>query len=152
MVETKKRGRPKINKGYTHIKVDIDTYNRLKKLAGNVKLGTFLRHFTKAASGISSIDGISESEIAVYKTAAELQERQSWNVITMDDKDGDKVGSYDRGLSMIDSMMIDAALEKDPDVQQVGFYDRQADDTWLFNEKRYEEALKLDEADRKRKQ
>ena len=44
-------GRPRINRGYKMIRVDIDTHNRLKKIAGKAKLAEYLRHFSLSNEG-----------------------------------------------------------------------------------------------------
>ncbi len=47
-MESRKRpGRPKINKGYKSVRMDLETYDRFRDLAGGTPLGEFLRAISK---------------------------------------------------------------------------------------------------------
>lgn len=72
-VEKNKGGRPKINEGYTSIRVDLKTYTRFKRLAGEGKLSTYLREVSEnlyeSALAQHLIDAVVAGE--VYRRNAE---------------------------------------------------------------------------------
>lgn len=151
MIETKvkrKRGGQRINRGYTHVRVDIDTYNRLKVLAGDIKLGAFLRHFIKLASGeIENVDNLTSVEYARFLAAAEIagDAAKNWKIVTVSRLNSeDKVveaSDYGPDIPSIDAIMIDAAVEADPNVTKVGWYNK-IDGKWVFDTAGYEKMLK----------
>lgn len=113
----KKRGKPKINDGYTFIRIDRETHENLKQVSGKMKMAAFLRHFVRS---------INEND--------DLR-RQVFYAI-LDDKFTEEFADKFEAIPEIDQMMIEAAVADNPDTKRVGWYDRQPDGTWKFNEKR----------------
>ena len=123
------RGRKKIHRnGYKQIQVDKETHKNLMEMAEPMQLAPFLRHLARKA-----------------KEDQELKNKIANMVL-------DEILPNNRKeiIPVIYQVMIESALTDNPDTQRVGWYERQPDDTWKFNDKRFDAWLKKDNERRDR--
>lgn len=134
---------------YTSIRVDRDTYTRLKVLAGGSTLAGYLRQISNELAEIPPI----EKDIATIKlTLEDIKNgypapgyRKSSNgemvpIIPMREPDGSLI-------PVMYSCMIQDALEKDPKCREVGWYRLNRKGQWCFDQEAWDEWEKEDDID-----
>ena len=77
----KQMGRPRINRGYKMVRVDIDTHERLKKLADGISLSEYLRELTQLAVNTPAFDDLSIADLAKVWVTLNNSERNQRKVM-----------------------------------------------------------------------
>lgn len=137
------------------MRLDAGTLAKFKHLAGKKTLSVYMRDLADTLEG-----GLSPSEQSVYENLCSELEKNFDDIrkdlryqlprLMRTNKVGKLVELNNTpGIGcQMDQAMLDDALEENPDVQRVGWYDRQPDGSWKFDDVRFGEWLKRDEADR----
>lgn len=129
-------------KEYTSIRVDRDTRDRLKGLAGKRTIAGYLRQI--------SIDLIGDPESAIEKKVTTLVEQvtslrnimvstmmrknskgEYVPVVPMDEPDGTHI-------PLFQSAMIQDEIENNPDVKEAAWYRKNEDGKWEFMQKEFD--------------
>ena len=121
--------------------IDKQTHARLKKLAGDIPVARFLRELSKSLTG--EIPDPIEKELKDINLEIKKLRVEIFGGLDRKNSKGEYVPvscfSDSKGeiIPAIYSGQIQAALEENPDVKQVGWYDRDDAGMWVFSEKRF---------------